>query len=373
MSDSMEGQVGSGAVWSAFCDELKEAGRLVLQATPGADPLTLAEGYRYLTRLLRFGLESQLEFSDRDYPAFFMPSHETVKIGGDNPDNRYLRAEISGDNAYRIQGRRGTVSYLSFLTQKGGYERDGRMISTGFLAGEALQVDADGSFEIIVSRRREGANWLPLEADSTGLIVRQTFRDRRREEPATLTIERIDHGAGPGPLTAERLAAGLKHALRLVTGTSALFVDWARRYGAAVNRLEFADQQECQAVGGDPNILYYHGGWALAEDDVLVVTLPRVPECETWNLQLNNYWYESLDYRHHRVCLNKYTSVPNPDGSVTLVVAHRDPGHPNWLETAHHTAGTWLFRWVRTAERIDPLCRVMSRRAWLAARRSHAG
>lgn len=360
----------SGAAWSAFCDGLKQAGQLVLDAAPGRDALTVAEGYRYLTRLLRFGLESQLESADRNHPAFFSPSHETVKVGGDNPDNRYLRAEINGNHDYRIRGTRGTVGYLSLLTQKGGYERDGRMIATGFLSGDDLHIDDDGRFEIIVSREPMGSNWLPAEAESTGVIVRQTFRDRRTEEPAALTIERLDRGQGPQPLCAERLIDGLSHTLRFVTATSALFVEWAQRYGAAVNRLEFADQQECQSVGGDPNILYYHGGWALAEDEVLVVTLPRIPACETWNLQLNNFWYESLDYRHHRICHNKYTSEPNPDGSVTLVVAHDDPHHPNWLETAHHHAGTWLFRWVRSAERIDPRCQVMSRRDWMAARTS---
>jgi hypothetical protein len=50
-------------------------------------------------------------------------------------------------------------------------------------------------------------------------------------------------------------------------------------------------------VGGDPNIFYYHSYWSLQEDEALLIEIEGVPECRFWNLQLNNYWIESLDYR----------------------------------------------------------------------------
>ena len=34
------------------------------------------------------------------------------------------------------------------------------------------------------------------------------------------------------------------------------------------------------------------------------------------------------------------------DGSVRFVIAHRDPGVPNWLDTAGHQRGTVGVRWV---------------------------
>jgi hypothetical protein len=48
---------------------------------------------------------------------------------------------------------------------------------------------------------------------------------------------------------------------------------------------------------------------------------------------------ESLDYRHHRIHLNPHTAQLERDGSLRIVVAHRDPGprYPNWLETTGHT------------------------------------
>ena len=38
------------------------------------------------------------------------------------------------------------------------------------------------------------------------------------------------------------------------------------------------------------------------------------------------------------------------DGSWEIVVADRDPGHPNWVETQGHTEGLLWFRWFLPAE-----------------------
>ena len=110
--------------------------------------------------------------------------------------------------------------------------------------------------------------------------------------------------------------------------------------------------------GGDPNIAYYHSYWELAADEALVIEVTP-PECEYWNFQLNNYWMESLDYRHYEVCINKAGARLNDDGSVRLVVAARDPGVFNWLDTAGHAFGTMCFRWVRAPEHPQPRTRVV--------------
>ena len=57
---------------------------------------------------------------------------------------------------------------------------------------------------------------------------------------------------------------------------------------------------------------------------------------------------ESLDYRHHRIHVNKHTAHYEPNGGVRIVLAHADPGpgFPNWLETCGHDCGGMLFRWI---------------------------
>jgi len=355
--------VASGRAWEEFCDALKRAGAQVMRPEAPDSALDRAEGYRYLTRLLRLGLEMHLEHADPDFPSFFAPSHETAKIGGDNPDNLYLMARLSGRHEYVVRGERGTVSYLSFGTQKGGYESNGRMEQTGFLDGKALQVGPDGRFEVVLSQARRPGNWVRLEPDSNALIVRQTFLDRRTEQPARLTISRLNADARPAPLTAERLQQGLRNATNFVEGTARLFANWAQGYQARPNELPPADQALCQSVGGDPNIFYYHSFWNLAPDEALLVRVPRIPDCRFWNLQVSNYWMESLDYRHHRISVNKHAALLDADGGVTIVIAHRDPKRPqwpNWLETAGHSCGTLCLRWVGAAQPVHPFTEVVT-------------
>lgn len=347
------------AMWDTFCEGLKRSGQQILRPEAPTDGLTRAEGYRYLTRLLRIALEMHMEFADPDFPGFFSPSHETAKIGADNPNNLYQYARLNGRNEYRIHGRRGTVAYLSFGTQKGGYESDGKMQQTGFIDANQLQLEPDGSFDIVLSRTPQPGNWLPMDEGSNALVVRQTFLDRASEQPAALRIERIGAGAVPDVLSPQRLQQQLARTAAFVENTAALFADWAAGYQSHPNQLPPADQALCQAVGGDPNIFYYHGYWQLADDEALLLSVPRLPDCEYWNFQVNNYWMESLDYRYHPICHNKHSARPDEQGGVTLVLSARNPGHPNWLSTAGHGNGTMCWRWVGATEHIHPQVRVV--------------
>ncbi|HET8705237.1 MAG TPA: hypothetical protein VFM46_02950, partial [Pseudomonadales bacterium] len=112
------------------------------------------------------------------------------------------------------------------------------------------------------------------------------------------------------------------------------------------------------AVGGDPNIIYYHSYWALAPDEALLIEV-MPPECEHWNFQLNNYWMESLDYQHFRIHTNKHLAFYEADKSVRIIVAHRDPGLPNWINTVGHASGTMCFRWIKAKTHPQPQTRVV--------------
>ena len=63
-----EERVLSGRAWDEFCDTLKAAGASVVAPGAPRDAFTQAEGYRYLARLARAGLENFLECSDVDAP-----------------------------------------------------------------------------------------------------------------------------------------------------------------------------------------------------------------------------------------------------------------------------------------------------------------
>lgn len=353
-----EQRIVSGDAWEEYCDTLKAAGAsLKFPGTP-QDPFDQAEGYRYLARLARAGLEGFLEDADPRAPVLKRVVHETIKMGADNPDNYYQNASISGAYTYRIRGNRGTVNYLAFGTQAGHYGQGGGLPPTGFLESTQLEMDENGDFEIVLSCEKQPGNWLRMTPETGLLIVRQTFADREKETLASLRIERTDGPGEPLPITPQMVDEGLKNASTLVAGASLLFAKWARDFQAHSNQLPRFDQEVSNKAGGDPNIAYYHSHWKLGPDEALVIEA-KPPVCDTWNFQLNNYWMESLDYRFFPIHVNKHTAKYRADGAVRIVVAHRDPGLPNFISTVGHTSGTMLFRWIRAEAHPVPSTRVV--------------
>ena len=356
----VEQRIVDGKLWAEFCDSLKQAGDIILRSETPDDVFNRAEGFRYLTRVLRAGLDSNVESSDPCFPRFYQLANETIKIGNDNPDNIYLNVNLDGRLDYRLFGSRGTVDYISFGTKAGSYATTGTLEPSGQLEADDLIINDDGSFEIIISSTPQPGNWLPMREDTSTMIVRQTFNDRSKEIPAELNIECISE-RGNNYLQPAQFAEQLQRSVDFVKGTANLFVDWMEIYRGHLNQLPSDDQERCQRAGGDATIHYLQSFWKLQADEALVVRANKVPNCKTWNFQLSNYWMESLDYRYYKISVNKHTAVYNDDGSVTIIVAHQDPGaaYPNWLNTTGHDQGGMLFRWVEADEHPPVDCEVV--------------
>lgn len=348
-------KVVSGQAWSEFCRALEQAGEVVLGPTAPDTPLDRAEGYRYLTRLLREMLYSTIENADPDFPR--LHELDRVKLGADNPDNVYLSANIRGDRTYRITGTRGTIAYFSIGSKANRYAIDGTMASTGELGDKDLVIGADGTVEIIVSAEPHEGNWLPLAPDSTGLVVRQTYLDRTTEVPGSWHIERIGEPLVRKELDPEQLAKALATAAFSLHGTAAMFAGWTETFMAQPNEMPDFGQELFQKAGGDPEIFYLHGYWTLERGQAWVIET-AVPDCPYWNFQLDNWWMESLDWER-KITINKHSARLNDDGTLTIVVAERDPGFGNWIDTCGHETGTALLRWLGADDHPLPSCTVI--------------
>ncbi|MEN8182022.1 MAG: hypothetical protein ABFS46_05750 [Myxococcota bacterium] len=362
--DEPSRRILDGTTWEEFCDTLKAAGSVVLGEGSPENPFDRAEGFRYLSRLTRSALESFVENADPLAPELRRTAHETIKMGADNPDNHYQNAPISGKCEYRIHGTRGSVHYLGLGTQAGNYGSTGTLETTGYLDHSDIALGPDGGLEVFVSCDPKPQNWLPMKPDSRTLIVRQTFLDKASETPAQLRIERIDGPHAARPVTPASIDRGLTNSARFVMGCARIFHQWALGFQKHVNQLPRFDDEVARRAGGDPNIVYYHSYWELEPDEALVIEVTP-PECEHWNFQLNNHWMESLDYRYFPVWVNKHSARTREDGSVQVVVAHRDPGTSgasgpmNWIDTCGHHRGTMCWRWIRATEHPEPGTRVV--------------
>ncbi|RVW06833.1 DUF1214 domain-containing protein [Prescottella agglutinans] len=350
------------ATWEKLCTDLLDVGKILSDPIVPQDPLTQAEGVRYLSRLLRYATINCVEYTDPRWPQFTSAPNPNMmtKIGADNPDNVYMRANISGKYTYRITGTRGTVPLVTFGSRINRYHIDGTMLQTGDLHIHDLEIGQHGRFEFIASAEKpaDGTAWLPLDPESNLISVRQTYQDRRNEVIAELSIECLNPDGEFVPLSPEEIGQRLDKAVGMVRGTANTFLEWSRKFQPHTNEVFDWGQDYFQNAGGDPTIFYLHGYWKLAEDEAWVIET-EVPNCEYFNFVLQNFWVESLDYNRTNIYVNNHTAKLNDDGTLTIVVSAKDPGYGNWISTDAHAEGTWAMRWIKADSHPIPTSKVV--------------
>ena len=335
--------------WDDFCEGLKSAGSII-SSQRSLSQTDQAEGYRYLLRLMRLALEMNMEHSNPSSPSFYSLSHETAKIGADNPDNIYLNANINSQASYQIFGNIGEVEYLSFGLKENRYGIDGTMLSLGELDMNDMYIKESGDFILSLGGNDHSKNYLSLPENVNMLIVRQTYTDRINQDHANIHIKITNADSSPQLLTLEELDKQLKDSLAFVQGTANTFLTWINEFQENhKNALPLGDQSFFQAAGGDPKIFYLHGYYDFNSDEYMEIKT-QIPKCGYWNFQLENYWMESLDYRHHPIHINESSAQLNSDNRLTICVSHLPVHAPNNLITEGRNNGAMLLRWVDSNE-----------------------
>ena len=356
------------ATWEAFCEELKHAGSQLIRDDLPLGELDAAEGLRYLTRMLRTGLERHVEGADPADAYLYALCDERIKgFGGDNPDTRYFGASLSSDYSYRLSGDFRSCAYFTLMTT--GLDEQGAYRITGSLDGDAMPEARQGPIEIEIRAAEGGAvagegggaanPTLSTTGDTQSLLVRCTFDDTAAKQELRLALTRTDTLGEPVQCAFEPISQGLLETAKFVATTAATWTNQSANLRKNFNELPLTDPERVRKLGGDPNIFYYSAAWSVAEDEFLVIHVPTIPDCTTWGFQLNNLWTESLDYTQARIHLNQGNAHRDADGGVTIVVSERDPGHPNWLQTMGHRSGTANLRLMGAKEPLVANLRVV--------------
>lgn len=347
----------AGRAWRELLELLRDADQTFLEGPRAEmDALGVAEGYRHLTHLLGFALDLYLE-GDPERPAFTPLALPTRKILGDNVDSIYHFAPLCGDRGYRIRGRRGTEVYLSFCIYGGKPDGEWSQRVVANLSQRDLAVDAEGRFEIRLSPEARPPHGIALAPDAVCVISRQYFTDRSAAQPAEFIIEPLQPVAAPPPMGDDLLAPRLRAVATFIRETIQLT---PLPGSLPPNLLGPPMPWNPESSGwGTPDNVYSLGLFRLEPDEALVIE-GRSPRCTYWGAQVWNRYMQSLDYRYHRVSLNHSQVTLEPDGSFRIVVAQRDPGMPNWIETAGHREGVVFCRWLQAdALPEQPSSRVM--------------
>jgi hypothetical protein len=404
-SERADARADLRVAWDEMLNELNRARDAIdnprLYPPPPTDR-NLAEGYRYLLGYIYGAIERTLT-EDPNFPSFRRALQPLDKATIDNPDAMYFSAAIDGNGSYRVRGKafdfrhwrgepavptgRKAPQYVIFEAASG-YAGDsgsikeltpGSRVMTGSLDTSKLTVEPDGCFEILLAPHRPDGytgNFIPtkrtrrspqpdgttaeVEYTARYLTGRELFHDWEREEPLELHIVRLGfEGAHPAPLDPRTAAEQMKRVAQIVKNQMYF---WNEFYAVVLETYEdmdgdgkrFLPRNDLNAPnfasirtgGGQSTNLYVGGVYELGADEALIIE-ERIPVPPAYmGFQLSNLWGESLDYANCISSLNGFQAEWDQDGALRLVVAHRDPGVPNWVDTTGLPEGFLTQRWT---------------------------
>jgi hypothetical protein len=343
-----------------------------------SDEQLRGEGLRYIWRTVAAGLVSQIEGHDPAYPHFFKILSPWLNWGYPNPDGTYAFTSLHGDYSYRLFGTRGTARLFDVEVWEGDISDLRNARSFGGLRdicggkGE-IEIDADGSFEIIFSTSEHAGNWIALPPGFAHLYVRQWYYDHEKERPGQLYVERIDATYPRPPLTSAELAASFERLIAFVeTVHEPLALGVEQHYAGDGSQVPFP--AGLLSSGSDSggqiafrNQCYGRGHFECAPGEAVILEL-EPPRAEYWMFGLLSPFWESYDWLGRQISINGHQAVIDEDGRFRAVISHEDPGVPNWLDACGHTDGLigGRYNWtedvpiptLRTV-RVDQLDRVL--------------
>lgn len=320
------------------------------------DPGDVAEGLRVVVHHLATAVETQFE-QDAAHPTFREIVTPWRKALGDNADARYHDAVVHPAGTYRVRGNTGGAVYVSITVEAGAEEGAFPSGTVGVLNDTDFAIAVDGSFEVVVGGPERATGWLGLAPDASRLTVRHYWE--QAVPPATppgvdlgLSIELVDGDVPEAPPAPddESVARSIR---RMATYVRSRTLDSIAKPGegdppAFVSRIphEFPPPVPPGAHAlAAADAAYSMAPYLLGPDDALVISAAW-PDCRCVSVSLWNRQLQTFDYLRGPVARNRTQTVVDDDGTFRVVIAHRDPGVPNWLTTEGRPFGLVFWRFM---------------------------
>lgn len=327
-------------------------------------PQDFAEARRSLLHTLLHGLQCWLE-ADPARPFFtaFIDQHK--KLLGDNPDARYYSAAISDQHTYRIIGNLADATYTSFSVELGtGADGNAGAGIASTLNDTEFEADENGNYEIIASRNKVKGNWLPLPDGAKSITSRHYYerkksinRDRMHHIPIDIRNMRVPD-ARKSPTDAD-IAAGIRRVVTFVKGNTIPMngsmgdIPWVSKTPNEFPQ-PVQDNSNVQISYAAKDNVYSMAPFVLRPNEALLIR-GRFPKCRFANMVLFNRFLQTLNYEERTTSLNRAQTEQDANGNFEMVVAHRNPGHPNWLDTEGRAYGIMFWRFQLPEEDIPAL------------------
>lgn len=313
----------------------------------------VATGFRSVMHLLQGGLFTFFE-EDAAHPRFRPIVSPTRKFTGDNADAIYFDTPVDPRRVYRVRGNTAGAVYMSLTVEAGVQEGGFGSNTAGVLNDERIDIAPDGSFEVLVGGPARPRNWLGLPEDASRITTRHYFEN---ETPAAadqsilipLEIHTVEPEGPPPPPDDVAIAAGIRRVANFIRSrTLEMPQPGEREQPPFVSTTP--NQFPPPVKPGDftlaaADAAYSMAPYVLGPEQALVIS-GRWPTCRCANVSLWNRHMQTYDYATRTVCLNRKQTRLGADGRFRMVIAHRDPGVPNWLDTEGRPFGLVFWRFM---------------------------
>ena len=342
-----------GAAGQAFDELLASLDRIRNESLTESFKVTsaqdIAEGHRHLLHVLEQALLVELE-SDPTHPLVQNQVSPVRKVNGDNADAIYYSTPIAPGRSYRLRSNQAGAVYSSITLEAGGKPGGYASRIAGVINDTQYDIGADGRFEVLLGGPPHKSNWIALPDDVSRISTRHYFENVRSAATDPLLhvpmeIECLDAQPPPPPPDDTSIAAAIR---RIETYVRMRTLDAPKpdpmpAWVSTTPNVFNPPLKPGKLAYAAADAAYTMAPYAVAPDEALVMR-GRLPACRFANVMLWNRYLQSYDYMNRRVSLNRRQVHFEPDGSYRIVIAHRDPGVPNWLDCEGRTTGQVYWR-----------------------------
>jgi hypothetical protein len=350
VSDSPAKQLLAGESWEEFCERLKQLGKVVLSDGVPKTEIERTEGYRYLLSALAESIDVSLHRSDVTEPQLRFNITKYRQPAMPSADARYLSAEITGDGLYRLSGTLGNAPHITVQAYGG--------VSALESFDIRKRADAAGNFSFLIGDPEKTPGAAPISSAASMLFLREYYSDWETERPSKFFLERLDRPDRGTPITSSAMAD-------ILEATASKLESQVPYWKGRMDQIRASHDNSLAPAGlmgdvGLGDILYGTGWFELEPDEAMLIEL-SAPDAVHWSFQLGNYWGEAIDFANYTSSTNGDQATASSDGRYRIVIAHNDPGVPNWLDTAGHREGMIFYRYHLAKSKPMPTARVVKR------------
>lgn len=343
--------------WSDACRRLEALGPQILGADYPQAPEDQAEGLRHLVEQAVCWLTWSVGHCDPRAPFFQRQNDFFTQWGGPNAENTYRHARVDPLLRYRIRGRMNSCEDF-ILAIRSGFRHQPKPGTLVEVTASNVGIREGDQFELLLGGSpSDDPHQIDLPDEAIMVSIREYYFDWRALEPATMTIECIDADGPPARVTAGQLVEQLAEAALAVEDSMGYWNRYMRDFRASGTDNTFAPILVPQGLDAARYVFCFYD---LADDEALVIETD-IPDARYWSLQLYTLaWFEAPGVGFRTTSVNHVQAVPSSDGRVRAVLAHRDPGVPNWIDTQDRLEGLVTLRsfWV-SSEPEMPQTRVV--------------